>query len=140
MPQSPEAFEDIVDAFAYLDDWEDRYAHVIELGRAMSPLEDRLKTRASKVDGCASQVWIVPKLADGPPRRLHFDGDSDALIVKGLIAILHALYSGGTPEEILATDAEAELARLDLGDHLSSQRSNGLKAMIARLRMLAAAG
>ena len=82
----------------------------------------------------------MPRVEEGPPRRLHFDGDSDALIVKGLIAILHALYSGRTPEEILATDVEAELARLDLGDHLSSQRSNGLKAMIARLRMLAAAG
>jgi cysteine desulfuration protein SufE len=140
MPQTPEAFEDIIDAFAYLDDWEDRYAHVIELGRAMSPLDEHLKTRASKVDGCASQVWIVPRLEDGPPRRLHFDGDSDALIVKGLIAILHALYSGRTPEEILAIDAEAQLARLDLKEHLSSQRSNGVKAMIERLRMLAAAG
>lgn len=140
MPQSPEAFEDIVDAFAYLDDWEDRYAHVIELGRAMPPLDERLKGPASKVDGCASQVWIVPTVEDGPPRRLHFAGDSDALIVKGLIAILHALYSGRTPEEILATDAEAELARLDLKEHLSSQRSNGVKAMIERLRMLAAAG
>ncbi|MFT6772358.1 MAG: cysteine desulfuration protein SufE [Paracoccaceae bacterium] len=140
MTKPPEAFEDIVDAFAYLDDWEDRYSHVIELGRAMPPLEDMHKSAASKVDGCASQVWIVPRLEDGPPRRLHFDGDSDALIVKGLIAILHALVSGRTPAEIMDTDVEAELARLDLSDHLSSQRSNGLRAMIARVRTLAAAG
>jgi cysteine desulfuration protein SufE len=141
MPHSPEAFEDIVDAFAYLDDWEDRYAHVIELGRAMPPLVETQKSSASKVEGCASQVWIVPRLDEAAsPARLHFDGDSDALIVKGLIAILHALMSGRTREDIVAVDVEAQLARLDLREHLSSQRSNGLKAMIARLKGLAAPG
>lgn len=136
---APDAFEAIVDDFAFLEDWEDRYAHVIELGKAMPPLEDALKGPETKVDGCASQVWIVPQIEDGPPLRLDFRGDSDALIVKGLIAVLHALYAGRTPQEILATDAEAELARLDLQEHLSSQRSNGLKAMIGRLQALAAA-
>ena len=136
---APQAFEDIVADFEFLEDWEDRYAHVIEMGKAMAPMEDALKGPETKVDGCASQVWIAPRVEDGPPLRLHFSGDSDALIVKGLIAVLHALYSGRTPQEILDTDAEAELARLDLRDHLSSQRSNGLKAMIARLQGLAAA-
>jgi len=136
---APEAFEDIAETFAFLDDWEDRYGYVIELGKAMEPLPDSLKGPETKVKGCASQVWIVPEIEEGPPRRLHFRGDSDAMIVRGLIAILHALYSGRTAEEILATDAAAELGRLGLTDHLSAQRSNGLRAMVERLRALAAA-
>ena len=136
---APESFEEIAETFAFLDDWEDRYGYVIELGKGMAPLPEGLKGPATKVEGCASQVWIAPRLEEGPPRRLHFQGDSDALIVKGLIAILHALYSGRTAEEILATDAEGQLARLGLKDHLSSQRSNGLRAMVKRLRALAAA-
>ena len=136
---APQAFEDIVADFEFLEDWEDRYAHVIELGKALAPMDEGLKGPETKVEGCASQVWIAPEIEDGPPLRLHFRGDSDALIVKGLIAVLHALISGCTPQEILDTDVEAELARLDLQDHLSSQRSNGLKAMIKRLQGLAAA-
>lgn len=136
---APQAFEDIVADFEFLEDWEDRYAHVIELGKALAPMDDALKGPETKVEGCASQVWIAPEVEDGPPLRLRFKGDSDALIVKGLIAVLHALISGRTPQEILDTDVEAELARLDLADHLSSQRSNGLKAMIKRLQGLAAA-
>jgi cysteine desulfuration protein SufE len=132
-------FEEIAENFAFLDDWEDRYGYVIELGKAMPPLPDALKGPETKVEGCASQVWIAPRVEEGPPRRLHFDGDSDAMIVRGLIAILRALYSGRTVEEIRAIDPEAELGRLSLRDHLSSQRSNGLKAMVARLRTLAAA-
>lgn len=132
-------FEEIAENFAFLDDWEDRYGYVIELGKEMPPLPDSLKGPETKVDGCASQVWIVPRVEEGPPRRLHFDGDSDAMIVRGLIAILRALYSGRTVEEIRAIDPEAELDRLKLRDHLSSQRSNGLKAMVARLQALAAA-
>ena len=137
MTAAPEDFEEIAETFEFLDDWEDRYGYVIDLGKRMTPLPDGLKGPETKVDGCASQVWIAPRLESGPPARLHFDGDSDALIVKGLIAILRALYSGRTADEILATDAEAELARLGLHDHLSSQRSNGLKAMVKRLRDLA---
>ncbi|MFO7856436.1 MAG: SufE family protein [Paracoccaceae bacterium] len=134
-----EAFEEIAETFEFLDDWEDRYGYVIELGKKMEPLDDALKGPETKVDGCASQVWIAPRLEAGAPTRLHFRGDSDALIVKGLIAILTSLYSGRTADEILETDVEAALGRLQLQDHLSSQRSNGLKAMIKRLRDLAAA-
>ena len=130
-------FESIADDFAFLDDWEDRYRYVIELGRAMPPLEPGLKTPASKVEGCASQVWIAPRFEGaGADARFDFAGDSDAMIVRGLIAVLHALYAGLTPAEIVAVDAPAELARLGLDSHLSSQRSNGLRAMVARIRAI----
>ncbi len=129
------AFEDIADTFAFLDDWEDRYRHVIELGRAMPPLDPALKVPAFKVDGCASQVWIRPVIAAG---RFDFQGDSDAMIVRGLIAILHALYAGLPLPEVRAVDAGAELARLGLHDHLSSQRSNGLRAMVQRIGQVVA--
>jgi len=130
------AFEDIADTFDFLDDWEDRYRHVIDLGRAMPPLPEEFRVPALKVDGCASQVWLRPMLADG---RFDFQGDSDAMIVRGLIAILHALYSGVPVAEVAAIDAQAELGRLGLNDHLSSQRSNGVRAMIDRIRSVAAA-
>ena len=139
MTDAPQAFEDIAADFDFLDDWEDRYGYVIDLGKKMPPLPDALKGPETKVDGCASQVWIVPRIEDGPPRLLHFDGDPDALIVRGLIAVLRALYSGRSAEQILATDAQAQFARLGLTEHLSSQRSNGLRAMVARLRALAEA-
>lgn len=129
-----EAFEDIAETFDFLDDWEDRYRHVIELGKAMPPLDDSFKVPAYKVDGCASQVWIRPVLDGG---RFDFQGDSDAMIVRGLIAVLHALYSGLPVGEVAAVDAPAELRRLGLEDHLSSQRSNGLRAMVARIRQVA---
>ena len=129
------AFEDLAETFDFLDDWEDRYRHVIELGRAMPPLDDSFKVPALKVQGCASQVWLRP-LIEGD--RFDFQGDSDAMIVRGLIAILHALYSGLTLSEVRAVDAPAELARLGLHDHLSSQRSNGLRAMVERIKASAA--
>ncbi|GAB4382289.1 SufE family protein [Albidovulum sp.] len=133
------AFEEIAETFAFLDDWEDRYRHVIELGKAMPPLEAALKVPATKVEGCASQVWFLPRIEGrGEAARFDFQGDSDAMIVRGLIAILHALYSGLTVGEALKVDAAAELARLGLDEHLSSQRSNGLRAMIGRLRRFAA--
>jgi len=132
------AFEDIAETFAFFDDWEDRYRHVIELGKAMPPMPDELRVPATKVDGCASQVWIMPQIeGTGPDARFDFVGDSDAMIVRGLIAVLHALYSGQTARMVLDTDAGAELARLGLDQHLSSQRSNGLRAMVARIRGLA---
>lgn len=138
-PPSP-AFEEIAETFAFLDDWEDRYRHVIELGRALPPLEDALRVPATKVDGCASQVWIVPEFeGQGPGAIFRFRGESDAMIVRGLIAILQALYSGRPAAEVPKVDARAALDRLGLSDHLSSQRSNGLKAMVARIRQLAAA-
>ena len=133
------AFEDIAETFDFLDDWEDRYTHVIDLGKAMPALEAAFRVPATKVDGCASQVWLVPELdGQGPDAVFQFQGDSDAMIVRGLIAILIALYSGLALREVLATDAQAELARLGLDEHLSSQRSNGLRAMVERITALAA--
>ena len=129
------AFEDIAETFDFLDDWEERYRHVIELGRAMPAMDLSLQVPASKVEGCASQVWIVPIIQNG---RFDFQGDSDALIVRGLIAVLHALYSGVALNEGAQIDAQAELQRLGLEEHLSSQRSNGLRAMVQRLRQMAA--
>jgi len=131
-------FEEIADDFAFLDDWEDRYRYVIELGKAMPPLDDALRSPATKVEGCASQVWIVPRLTgEGPGARFDFDGESDAMIVRGLIAVLHALYAGLNPAAVLAVDAQGELGRLGLDQHLSSQRSNGLRGMVGRIRALA---
>lgn len=128
-------FEEIVENFELFDDWEDRYRYVIELGREMPPLEDAYKVPAYKVEGCASQVWLVPSVDAGPDgvERLDFRGDSDAMIVRGLIAILHALYSGLPIRDVAAVDASGELSRLGLESHLSAQRSNGLKAMIRRI-------
>ena len=130
-------FEDIVGDFEFMDDWEDRYRYVIELGKAMDPLDDAFRVDANKVHGCASQVWLQSYIEDGVYR---FDGDSDALIVRGLIAVLRALYNDVPKEQIAAIDAPAELARLGLNDHLSSQRSNGVRAMVERIRSVAAQG
>lgn len=129
------AVESIREDFAVLDDWEDRYRYVIELGRQLPVLDDSLRVPANKVRGCASQVWIASRATssgDGP--ILTFVGDSDALIVKGLIAIAFALYSGRPAAEILAADAGALLAEFDLDTHLTPQRSNGFAAMVARIK------
>jgi cysteine desulfuration protein SufE len=134
-----DAFEDIADTFEFLEDWEDRYRHVIELGKGMPPLDPALRVPATKVEGCASQVWLHPVIdGEGPTARLRFDGASDAMIVSGLIAVLRALYNGLTVDEVLNVDAAAELGRLGLNDHLSAQRSNGLRAMVERIRSVAA--
>lgn len=130
------AFEDIAETFDFLEDWEERYRHVIEMGKAMPPLDPAFQVPATKVDGCASQVWILPRIEGG---RFDFQGDSDAMIVRGLIAILHALYSGLPVHEVEGVDAQSALARLGLDEHLSAQRSNGLRAMVQRIRQLAAA-
>jgi cysteine desulfuration protein SufE len=131
-------FEDIAADFEFLDDWEDRYRYVIELGKAMPALDPALKVPATKVEGCASQVWIAPRLeGEGAAARFDFSGDSDAMIVRGLIAVLHALYSGLGPEDVLNVDAPGELGRLGLDQHLSAQRSNGLRAMVGRMRAIA---
>lgn len=121
--------------FELLDDWEDRYRHVIELGKALPAFDDALRTSAFKVRGCASQVWIVPSFS-GPEDNpvVSFRGDSDALIVKGLIAIAFMIYSGRTAREIVATDARPLLKELGLSDHLTPQRSNGFAAMIERIK------
>ena len=133
-----QAFEEIAETFEFLDDWEERYRHVIELGKAMPPLDEAFRVPATKVDGCASQVWLLPRIeGQGSAALFDFQGESDAMIVRGLIAVLHALYSGLTVAEVLKVDASAELTRLGLNDHLSAQRSNGLRAMIGRIQQLA---
>lgn len=130
-------FEEIVEDFEFLEEWEDRYRYVIDLGKKMSPLDEGQKIPATKVEGCASQVWIVPEIeGEGPNARIGFHGESDAMIVGGLIAVLHALYDGLTPNEALAVEAQTEMGRLGLDQHLSSQRSNGLRAMIQRIRQI----
>ncbi len=129
------AFEELVEDFEFLEDWEDRYRLVIEEGKAMAPLEDALKVPSTKVDGCASQVWLHVTPDDGV---MHFDGESDAMIVNGLIAVLRRLYNDVPVDQVLDIDARAEMERLGLNDHLSAQRSNGLRAMIERIRKVAA--
>ena len=122
--------------FELLDDWEDRYRYVIELGRTLPALPDALRTDANKVRGCASQVWLATSIGpgQGAERRLHLEGDSDAHIVRGLIAILFAILSDRTAAEILATDPSATFGSLGLIEHLTPQRSNGLASMVARVR------
>ena len=128
--------DEIVDNFTLLDEWDDRYRYVIELGRTLPPLADSAHTDANKVQGCASQVWLLthvkPDGAAGP--ILNFEGDSDAHIVRGLVAILFALYSGKSAREILATDALALFDRIGLRENLTPQRSNGLRSMVERIR------
>jgi cysteine desulfuration protein SufE len=126
--------EDLIDDFTLLDDWEERYRHVIELGKGLEPLGEDERTPDTKVDGCVSQVWLVSEATNDTPPRLTFRGDSDAHIVRGLIAILFALYSGRTAREILDTDARVVFEKLGLDQHLSPQRSNGFHAMVARIR------
>ena len=135
------SYDTIRDDFAMLDSWEDRYRYVMELGRALPPLADNLRTEANKVRGCASQVWLASHLA---PRegssvpQLHFDGDSDAHLVRGLVAILFVLVQDKSPAEILAVDPHAAFNELGLGEHLTPQRSNGFVSMVARVRADAA--
>ncbi|HJU32732.1 MAG TPA: SufE family protein [Hyphomicrobiaceae bacterium] len=130
-------FDVIRSDFALLDDWEDRYRYVIELGRALPPLPETQRTDANKVRGCASQVWLAstvdPSGGNGKP-TLTFEGDSDAHIVRGLIAILFAMYSGKTADEILGVDAQAAFTDLGLQEHLTPQRSNGFFSMVERIR------
>ena len=127
--------DDIIEDFELLDNWDDRYRYLIELGRKLPPFPEDQRNDSTKVQGCASQVWLRPVIADG---RFDFQGDSDAMIVRGLVAVLHALYSGLPLAEVGTVDAAAELGRLGLDEHLSSQRSNGLRAMVQRIREEAA--
>ncbi|MDR6626159.1 SufE family protein [Caulobacter segnis] len=126
------ALDELADEFELLGDWEERYRYVIELGKELAPLTDAERSDENKVRGCASQVWLVTEpQADG---TLTFRGDSDAHIVSGLVAIMLRLYSGRAPADIVAFDAKAALDRLGLSEALSSQRSNGLKSMVARIQ------
>jgi cysteine desulfuration protein SufE len=127
--------EDIIADFDLLGDWEERYRYIIDLGRHLPALPDADRTEQNRVRGCASQVWLSTRREVSPQGAiLHFTGDSDALIVRGLVAIALALFDGKTAPEILATDAEAVFDRLDLRAHLTSQRSNGLRSLVTRIK------
>ncbi|MEP9378802.1 SufE family protein [Aquabacter sp. CN5-332] len=125
----------LIEDFQFLDDWEDRIRYAIELGRALPPFPEAERTEENKVQGCASQVWLVSHRREGPNGPvLEFEGDSDAHIVRGLIAVLLTLMSGHTPKEILATDALGVFREIGLEGHLTPQRSNGLNSMVNRIR------
>jgi cysteine desulfuration protein SufE len=130
------AIDEIIKNFDLLEEWDDRYRYLIELGRTLPPLPAAARNDVNKVQGCASQVWlstsVKPNGSDGPV--LAFDGDSDAHIVRGLIAVLFALYSGKGAKQILSTDAIALFEKLGLRDHLTPQRSNGFRSMVDRIR------
>ncbi|MDE2385189.1 MAG: SufE family protein [Alphaproteobacteria bacterium] len=132
--------DELISDFELIDEWEDRYRHVIELGRALPHMDEALKTAATKVSGCASQVWIHSTVTPGPKgKTLALVGDSDALIVKGLIAVVFMMFEGLGLAEIASYDAEAQFARLGLREHLTPQRSNGVASMIKRIKADAAA-
>jgi cysteine desulfuration protein SufE len=134
-PEHALSIEQVLADFELLDDWEDRYRYIIELGRGLSPLPEAEHTEDNKVRGCASQVWLSTReTARDGATRLVFRGDSDALIVKGLVAIVIALFDEKTPEEIREIDAEELFSRLDLRSHLTTQRSNGLRALVDRIK------
>ncbi|MGC6471936.1 MAG: SufE family protein [Parvibaculales bacterium] len=126
------SLELLLDDFALFDDWEDRYRYIIELGGKLEPLTEQEHTEANKVPGCVSQVWLV---SEGTPEELRFRGDSDAHIVRGLVAILLTLYSGKSARDILQLDAQDAFAKLGLSEHLTPQRSNGFQAMVSRIRL-----
>ena len=123
--------DDILETLAFFDNWEDRYKYIIDLGRELSPLDEQQRTDANIVRGCQSQVWLTSREEGG---RLYFDADSDAFIVKGLLAVVLVAYNGQTPAAILAFDIEDYFSKLNLLKHLSVTRGNGLRAMVKRIR------
>ena len=133
--QSQSDIDELIETFEFFDDWEDRYAHIIELGDALAPMDDALKSPATKVDGCMSQVWMYATHNDDG--TLHLLADSDARIVRGLIAVLMVVYQGKTPTEVGAIDIDAIFKTLGLDTHLSMNRRNGFSAMVQRIRALA---
>ncbi|MEM6746463.1 MAG: SufE family protein [Pseudomonadota bacterium] len=135
MTQEIPSFDAIIDDFAFIDDWDEKYRYIIDLGRRLPALTDAEHSEENKVRGCASQVWLV---FDEVPGQVSFRGDSDAAIVKGLVALMISLFSGKTQAEIAATDAEAKLAEIDLKEHITPQRSNGVASMIKRIKAAAA--
>lgn len=128
--------DDIIDTLGFFDSWEDRYKYIIDLGKELPPLAEEYRTEANLVRGCQSQVWLTSEMQDG---RLRFAADSDAFIVKGLLGVVLAAYNGKTPDEILAFDIEAYFDALNLMQHLSATRGNGLRAMVKRIQDTAAA-
>ncbi|MEM9104969.1 MAG: SufE family protein [Pseudomonadota bacterium] len=133
--------EDIIDDFEFLDDWEDRYRYVIELGRTLEPMPDSDKTDVNKVQGCVSQVWLTHTVDQSDPADpvLHFKGDSDAHIVRGLVAIMLAACSDKKASQIVGLDESALFEKLGLIEHLTPQRANGLRSMVARIKAQASA-
>ncbi len=131
MSEIEAAIAELEDEFALFSDWEERFAYLIDLGRAMAPLAEVERSEANKVRGCASQVWLVSERRDG---RLFFRGESDAFLVKGLIAVMLRVFSGRTPADILSVEPKALAARLGLSEALTAQRSNGLFSMMERIR------
>lgn len=129
----PDNIQTLIEDFEFLTDWEDRYMHVIDMGKQLPSLPDALKVDANKVKGCVSQVWLMTDFNEDT-NQLRFKGDSDAHIVKGLVAIVLEIYSGHTPQKIQELNAEPILAKLGLSEHLSPQRSNGLRAMVQRIQ------
>jgi cysteine desulfuration protein SufE len=129
--------DQLVENFTLLGPWEERYRYLIELGRKLPPMAAAEKSEATKVRGCMSQVWLTARLQPGPPPALELHGDSDAHIVKGLIALLFKLYAGHTPREMLQLDVKAVFERLGLENHITMNRRNGFYAMVERIRALA---
>jgi cysteine desulfuration protein SufE len=134
MNGAEQAIQDLIDEFALLPDWEERIAHVIDLGRQLEPLQEEERSEANRVRGCASQVWLVAERRPDAPENLYFRGDSDAHLVRGEIAMLMRVFSGRTPGEILSVDPHALFDRLGLKEALTQQRSNGLFSMIGRIQ------
>lgn len=130
--------EDLLDSLEFLDSWEERYRFIIELGKALPPMDDALKTDATRVEGCMSQVWMLGRPV-GAPATIELLADSDAFIVKGLIAVLMTVYAGRTPAEILATDIDDLFERLGFGGQISVNRRNGFYAMVERIKAIARA-
>lgn len=130
----PDDIAELISDFEFLENWEDRYMHVIDMGKSLPPLEPALKTDATKVKGCVSQVWLVSEQEGEKDPVLRFQGDSDAHIVKGLVAIALVIFSGRKASKIIQLDAKSILGKLGLAEHLSPQRSNGLNAMVARIK------
>lgn len=130
--------DELIDTFEFLTDWEERYRVIIDLGRRLPPLPDSEKTEQHRVQGCTSKVWLIEEVESGNPVRLHFRADSDSFIVKGLLAIILMVYSGRTPQEILATDIEDVFTRLGLQQNLTPNRRSGFFAAVERIKALAA--
>ena len=126
--------DDILADFEFLEEWEERYRYLIDLGRELEPLPEAARSADNKVQGCVSQVWLETMVGEGEDPVIRFRGDSDAHIVRGLVAVVLALYSGKQASQILETDPDALLKRLGLDEHLTPQRANGLRAMIGRIR------
>lgn len=126
--------DELIEDFDFFETWEERYRYLIELGQGLPPMDDALKTEDRRVRGCISKVWVAPRVAEGPPRRLEFDADSDSAIVRGLVALARAMFHGRTKEEIRAVDLDDVLTRLGFDAHLSVNRRNGFQSLVKTLQ------